>query len=480
MEDVLFPFYQLVLSHLQQLSVKERREGEMRGGHALKALLLARRQANKAIRVILARYIRKEAAERKGKKAAGFDATSFRTSSILDEVERKQKHEENWRGVLDERQEGAESAASTLLNLFAPFPASVSDCVIKAKEEFLAGQDVQRQRKEDEKLTQQLSAMMETGEEGKVTETDYHAYNLLSSRLLLLRQVERLALFHALLMAEVEDVVDDTEYSDENFAYGSTSVSSFSLLFSLLCRREAREKQRQKSGDNDEPSPVEVVPVTDMLRGKKVKVYGSSLGWICYYCSFFGASEVEGWELLPLLASLSKAAMKADEREGVRHDDMHLPHSSSIASPATTNVEKVEAKVEIKCADLLADDTVGDADVIILTGQCWDEQLKSKVRSKLGNDMKEGAYVVDYVNLPASSKPSSGGKDVDAVEREKREWVVTSDTEKEKWERVIRGGQDGSAGRGWGSRLLLAGCVVGSASWNPEQGLALLKVGATL
>mmetsp|Transcript_75599 Transcript_75599/g.177512 ORF Transcript_75599/g.177512 Transcript_75599/m.177512 type:complete len:82 (+) Transcript_75599:623-868(+) len=41
---------------------------------------------------------------------------------------------------------------------------------------------------------------------------------------------------------------------------------------------------------------------------------------------------------------------------------------------------------------------VGDAAVVLLTSQCWDESLHFKVAAKLARECQQGTLVIDYSN----------------------------------------------------------------------------------
>ena len=114
----------------------------------------------------------------------------------------------------------------------------------------------------------------------------------------------------------------------------------------------------------------------------RVVVFGSSTGWLVFYASLvFGARSV-GYELLEgRVATANETARECvfpSERESGK------------------NTASVSDLFAFSCSDALFAPLGENAKVVVLTSQCWDEALKTRVASRLASHLTVGALVVDY------------------------------------------------------------------------------------
>jgi hypothetical protein len=114
----------------------------------------------------------------------------------------------------------------------------------------------------------------------------------------------------------------------------------------------------------------------------RVVVFGSSTGWLVFYASLvFGARSV-GYELLEgRVATANETARECvfpSERESEK------------------NTSSVSDLFAFSCSDALFAPLGENAKVVVLTSQCWDEALKTRVASRLASHLTVGALVVDY------------------------------------------------------------------------------------
>ena len=103
-------------------------------------------------------------------------------------------------------------------------------------------------------------------------------------------------------------------------------------------------------------------------------VFGSSLGWLCLYGAGVFGLRTEGVELLPFLVGKAKSVVAGAAMQRIRYT----------------------------CGDMLHYD-VSAVDLLFLTSQCWDDQLRSKLREKLTKELPTGALVVDYTSFLGDS-----------------------------------------------------------------------------
>ena len=196
--------------------------------------------------------------------------------------------------------------------------------------------------------------------------------------------------------------VPGTSYSSENFAYGTTSLRAWTRVVAA-CPALARamralaadaekdpegalpaSRRVESLGDDGGESYAEVsTRALRVLEQKaRVVVFGSSTGWLVFYAALvFGARSV-GYELLEgRVATANETA-----RECV----------FSSERKSEENTSSVSDLFAFSCSDALFAPLGENAKVVVLTSQCWDEALKTRVASRLASHLTVGALVVDY------------------------------------------------------------------------------------
>ncbi|KAG7402039.1 hypothetical protein PHYBOEH_007253 [Phytophthora boehmeriae] len=180
----------------------------------------------------------------------------------------------------------------------------------------------------------------------EICPTDQECLRVVISRL---RQQEQQLEFHrGLLKTQQEFSGPDTEYSLENFAYGSTPFPTWLHLFTQ------NVLQKAIAGD---PKPMTLT------------VFGSSTGSLVFFAALALGLSCVGVEILPFLHS---------EAECTR-----------------TELEIPEDKCRFVCADMLTV-SLQQTSILLLTSQCWDSALYQKVQCKLETELRSGAIVIDY------------------------------------------------------------------------------------
>eukprot|EP00656_Telonema_subtile_P017422 TRINITY_DN19348_c0_g1_i1.p1 TRINITY_DN19348_c0_g1~~TRINITY_DN19348_c0_g1_i1.p1 ORF type:complete len:189 (-),score=36.73 TRINITY_DN19348_c0_g1_i1:146-712(-) len=150
------------------------------------------------------------------------------------------------------------------------------------------------------------------------------------------------------LIVESKRADASSEYSRENFSYGTTPYNSWRQLFELPCLQEE----------------IEVLKETD----REYTVFGSSAGWLVFYGGLSFNLPAVGVELMGFLVDeANEAARECELTEQVQfvHQDM-------------------------LCYDL------SKSGIVMLTSQCWDAELIDRVCLKLATDLSPGSLVVDY------------------------------------------------------------------------------------
>ena len=195
--------------------------------------------------------------------------------------------------------------------------------------------------------------------------------------------------------------VPGTSYSSENFAYGTTSLRAWTRVVAA-CPALARamralaadaekdpegalpaSRRVESLGDDGESSAEVSTRALRVLEQKaRVVVFGSSTGWLVFYAALvFGARSV-GYELLEgRVATANETA-----RECV----------FSSERKSEENTASVSDLFAFSCSDALFAPLGENAKVVVLTSQCWDEALKTRVASRLASHLTVGALVVDY------------------------------------------------------------------------------------
>ena len=160
-------------------------------------------------------------------------------------------------------------------------------------------------------------------------------------------------------------VAAQLQYSRRNFSYGSTPHSSWLAVFEYY--------------------PPLRAAIEDMRSGRcaghdEYCVFGSSLGWLCFYASLTYGVHTTGYELVgPLVALASRLSL--------RH----------------CNIEDA-GSVTFHHADMLTAD-LSQVRVLVLTSHVWDKQLCVRLDAKLAAEMLPGSFVIDYNGRLAESQP---------------------------------------------------------------------------
>ena len=142
-------------------------------------------------------------------------------------------------------------------------------------------------------------------------------------------------------------------YSQDNFSYGSTPLSSWWLVFS---------------------HPEIVQPVQRASTGAmECMVWGSSIGWLVFYGALGLGVRSVGYEIVQ---SLNDIALETCEAVG-------------LDGPGSRGM------VEFNRADMLTSD-LSKSSVVILTSQCWDAGLVRAACSKIAQELPDGSVAVDY------------------------------------------------------------------------------------
>ncbi|KAK3234289.1 hypothetical protein CYMTET_55450 [Cymbomonas tetramitiformis] len=165
-----------------------------------------------------------------------------------------------------------------------------------------------------------------------------------------LHNIECTLQFQTKLLVDTKTTSAHSDYSHGNFAYGSTPYRSWTTVFQeSVVQEEVREAIRT---------------------GKKLQVWGSSIGWIPLYAALtFQGLKTTGYELLPCLHQVAEQV--------VMDEAIH--------------------NAEFKFCDMM-DAPASEAQIVMLTSQCWDDQLMHRVGDKLANELPMDSIVIDYTN----------------------------------------------------------------------------------
>ena len=153
--------------------------------------------------------------------------------------------------------------------------------------------------------------------------------------------------FQSDLLKASEQKSSDTGYSLDNFAYGTTPYESFLAIF--------------------QDKAVSPHVSTCLEKGKIYCVYGSSIGWLCFYGNLTYGLRTVGYEILPNLVQVSKQIADKHDLRGLH---FHVK-------------------------DMLETD-LEDIGILFLTSQCWDTELKKKTYHKIQRELPQDALVIDY------------------------------------------------------------------------------------
>ena len=214
-----------------------------------------------------------------------------------------------------------------------------------------------------------------------------------------------------------------TSYSSENFAYGTTSLRAWTRVvaecpaLSAAMRALARDAERDAATFAEEDAFLEHVggessrsaQLRRLEERSRCVVFGSSTGWLVFYAALAHGVRSVGYELLEGRVATARATARAAFSFSTGTSDARSNEETFRSENAAVVDEKRDAvatKARRACSwvGLLAfsssDATLAPlgvgAKVVVLTSQCWDESLKTRVAERLASELKPGALVVDY------------------------------------------------------------------------------------
>ena len=219
-----------------------------------------------------------------------------------------------------------------------------------------------------------------------------------------------------------------TSYSSENFAYGTTSLRAWTRVvaecpaLSAAMRALARDAERDAATFAEEDAFLEHVKTKNGESSRSAQlrrleersrcvVFGSSTGWLVFYAALAHGVRSVGYELLEGRVATARATARAAFSFSARPDELKSSNEETFRSENAAIVDEkkrdaVATKARRACSwvGLLAfsssDATLAPlgvgAKVVVLTSQCWDESLKTRVAERLASELKPGALVVDY------------------------------------------------------------------------------------
>ena len=187
-----------------------------------------------------------------------------------------------------------------------------------------------------------------------------------------------------------------TSYSSENFAYGTTSLRAWTRVvaacpaLAAAMRALARDAERDAAtfaededfffSENVGGGPSHSARLRRLEERSRCVVFGSSTGWLVFYAALAHGVRSVGYELLEGRVATARATART---------------AFSFSSKARRACSWVGLLAFSSSDATLAPLGVG-AKVVVLTSQCWDESLKTRVAERLASELKPGALVVDY------------------------------------------------------------------------------------
>lgn len=164
-----------------------------------------------------------------------------------------------------------------------------------------------------------------------------------------LRDQEQSQSFQRSLLQAQRSVAQSSTYSLDNFAYGTTSYQTWLCICSIPVVQSAIGTCRVSSDSHE------------------YTVFGSSTGSLVFFAALVFGIQCTGVELLPFLA---RTAQETQE-------ELQIPFCRTL------------------CMDMLAY-PLANTKVLVLTSQCWDNELTALLRCKLERELPLGAIVIDY------------------------------------------------------------------------------------
>ena len=213
-----------------------------------------------------------------------------------------------------------------------------------------------------------------------------------------------------------------TKYSPENFAYGTTSLRAWTRVvaecpaLSAAMRALARDAEREAATFAEEDAFLEHVggessrsaQLRRLEERSRCVVFGSSTGWLVFYAALAHGVRSVGYELLEGRVATARATARAAFSFSTGTSDARSNEETFRSENAAIVDERdaVATKARRACSwvGLLAfsssDATLAPlgvgAKVVVLTSQCWDESLKTRVAEQLARGLAPGALAVDY------------------------------------------------------------------------------------
>ena len=179
-----------------------------------------------------------------------------------------------------------------------------------------------------------------------------------------LREAERDVNARAALAAETKALGGGDEYTEENFAYGSTPLSTWLALIGG-CPELA--DQMHALANREGPGAAPGTPAG-------YAVWGSSSGWMVFYAALGLGVRSIGYELLRCHVDTANEAAAA----------------AAVLSPTGGRL------ATFVCGDMLEAPLGEGVRVVVLTSQCWDRGLHDRAAKRLAEGLTAGALVVDY------------------------------------------------------------------------------------
>ena len=204
-----------------------------------------------------------------------------------------------------------------------------------------------------------------------------------------------------------------TKYSPENFAYGTTSLRAWTRVVAAcpaLARamralaKDAEEDAEARDSHRAERDLGGETHLRSLERRSRCVVFGSSTGWLVFYAALAHGARSVGYELLEGRVAVARATARAafrgddvssvaDARVGEEKANFRARNANAARRSDTRRTEELFA---FSAADATRAPLGDGAKVVVLTSQCWDESLKTRVAEQLARGLAPGALAVDY------------------------------------------------------------------------------------
>ena len=184
---------------------------------------------------------------------------------------------------------------------------------------------------------------------------------------------------------------ETASYSAENFAYGTTSLRAWTRVVAACpalaraLRALAADADAEARGGEDDADLFGTLAHLRRLETKpRCVVFGSSTGWLVFYAALAHGARSVGYELLEGRVATARATARTVLKTG--SEDVDEKEEASRA----------ESLFAFSSADATLAPLGDGAKVVVLTSQCWDESLKTRVAERLTRGLPLGALAVDY------------------------------------------------------------------------------------